>query len=140
MFVAKNKTTENDSSVTDYLNKIADANKRADCTELVKSMSRQLEMKPKMWGTGIVGFGSYHYKYESGHEGDAPLTGLAARANAITLYIANFPGKEALLKKLGKVKTSKVCVYIKKLEDVNKDVLNEIISKSFEYMKQKYLN
>lgn len=92
-----------------------------------------------MWGTGIVGFGSYHYKYESGREGDAPLAGLASRANAITLYLGgDYDEKEDLLQKLGKYKMSKGCIYIQKLQDINQDVLGKMIIHSIEHYKKKY--
>jgi len=92
-----------------------------------------------MWGTGIVGFGKYHYKYESGREGDAPLAGFAARANTISLYLAGDPKlKEELLKKFGKHKTGKGCIYIQKLEDVDTKVLGKLVNSSVEYYKRKY--
>ena len=92
-----------------------------------------------MWGPAIIGFGSYHYKYESGHEGDAPLAGLSSRANAITLYLDSiFEDRDKLLDKLGKFKTSKACIYVKKLDDIDTDVLAEMIVKSVEHVKQTY--
>ena len=90
-----------------------------------------------MWGPAIVGFGSYHYKYESGREGDAPLVGFSPRKDALTLYLSSdFPERETLLTQLGKHKTGKGCVYIKKLSDVNLDVLQALISHAFQYMQQ----
>ena len=86
--MAANKTTENSNSVTAYIHAIADEKKRKDCADLVNLFSRQTGLPPKMWGTAIVGFGSYHYKYESGREGDAPLTAFATRKNAIVLYLS----------------------------------------------------
>ena len=126
--MAKNKTTENENSVTAYINAIADEAKRKDTTAIVSLFEKEAKLSPKMWGTAIVGFGSYHYKYESGREGDAPLVGLSARANAITLYLGSFEEKETLLKQLGKHKVGKGCGYIKKLDDVDKNVLAKMIT------------
>ena len=91
-----------------------------------------------MWGSSIIGFGSYHYKYESGHEGDMCLTGFSPRKSAIVLYILNFDGKEKLLEKLGKHKPSKGCVYIKKLSDIDTAVLKKMIEGSVKYLNKKY--
>src|SRR5690349_11253890 len=101
--MAKNKTVETSNSVTAYLKVIPDEKRRKDCTTLVELFSKQTGLEPKMWGSSIVGFGTYHYKYESGREGDAPLTGLSSRANAIVLYLGSgFDQRDELLKKLGK--------------------------------------
>ncbi|MVM30072.1 DUF1801 domain-containing protein [Spirosoma sp. HMF4905] len=137
--MAKNKTTENESSVLDYLTTIPDEKKRKDCSEIIEFIQTQTGFVPKMWGTGIVGFGSYHYKYESGREGDAPLVGLAARANAITLYIAfESEQKQALLQNFGKHKTGKGCIYIQKLEDIDTEVLNKLVTNAIDYRKRQY--
>jgi hypothetical protein len=137
--MAKNKTTETAESVTDFIKKVPDETKRDDSFEIIKLISKQTGLKPKMWGAAIVGFGSYHYKYDSGHEGDAPLIGFSPRASAIVLYMASdFKKKEELLKKFGKHKTGKGCIYIKKLEDINTDVLKEMITNSVDYIKSKY--
>src|ERR1043166_2007161 len=121
--MAKNKTTETSVNVREFVNSFADTEqKRKDSFELIKLMQELTGFKPKMWGPTIIGFGSYHYVYESGHEGDAPLVGFSPRKTEFALYIANFDGKEELLKKFGKHKTAKACVYIKKLEDINVDV------------------
>ncbi|MGM9512101.1 DUF1801 domain-containing protein [Larkinella sp. GY13] len=137
--MAKNKTTETEHSVSAYLNAIANEKRRSDCTELVALFTAQTGLEPKMWGAGIVGFGSYHYKYESGHEGDAPLIGLASRANAITLYMASdFDEKELLLQQFGKHKTGKGCIYIQKLEDIDTGVLGQMVQNSVEYLKDRY--
>ena len=124
--MAKNKTTENENSITEYINAINDEVKRKDTSALVSLLQEQTGLPPKMWGAAIVGFGSYHDKYESGREGDAPLIGLSARANAITLYLGSFEQKEELLKQLGKYKEGKGCVYIKKLADINTEVLGKM--------------
>ena len=137
--MAKNKTTETENSVKDYLDNISDEKRRQDCSEIIEIFKNQTGLQPKMWGAGIVGFGSYHYKYESGHEGDAPLTGFASRSNAITLYLATeFDKKEELLQKFGKHKTGKGCIYLKKLEDINVPVLKEMITISVQNMREKY--
>ena len=92
-----------------------------------------------MWGTSIVGFGIYHYKYESGREGNAPLAGIASRANAITLYLAsNFDKREELLSKFGKHKTGKGCIYIQKLEDIDTGILTKMVKNSIEHRKKQY--
>ena len=137
--MAKNKTKETEVSVTDFINKVADETKREDSFKIIKLISKETGFKPKMWGPSIVGFGSYHYKYDSGHEGEAPLVGFSPRAAAISLYMACDPQKrEGLLKKFGKHKTGKGCIYIKKLADVDTDVLKEMAVSSVSYMKKKY--
>lgn len=137
--MAKNKTTETKVSVTGFLNKVADETKRRDAFRIVEIMQAQTGSEPKMWGPSIVGFGSYHYKYESGHEGDAPLAGFSPRKDALVVYIsASFDQREELLKKLGKHKIGKVCLYIKKLDDVDIDVLKKIILLSFKDVKKQY--
>lgn len=137
--MAKNKTTETASSVTDFINKVADETKRKDCFRIVEIIEKQTGLKAKMWGPAIVGFGSYHYKYTSGHEGDAPLAGFSPRTTAIVLYLASsFQQKEDLLKKFGKHKTGKGCIYIKKLEDVNIEVLKEMVVNSVEHTRKQY--
>ena len=137
--MAKNKTTETAENVTDFINKVKDETKRDDSFEIIKLITRATGLKPKMWGPSIVGFGSYHYKYDSGHEGEAPLVGFSPRAAAISLYMACDPQKrESLLKKFGKHKTGKGCIYIKKLADIDTDVLKEMAVSSVSYMKKKY--
>lgn len=136
--MAQNKTVETEASVTAYLDTIADGRKRKDCADIIKLFSKATGLKPKMWGPGIVGFGSYHYKYDSGREGDAPLAGLAARVNAITLYLSGkFEKRDELLQKFGKHKTSTACIYIQKLEDVDQEVLREMVVRSVEHVRRK---
>jgi len=135
--MAKNKTTETKNSVTEYLNKISDEKKRKDSAEIIKVFKKVSGLEPKMWGPGIVGFGSYHYKYDSGHEGDAPLVALASRASAITLYLpANFDKREELLLKFGKHKTGKGCIYVQKLEDIDTGILSKMVKNAIEYKKK----
>lgn len=138
--MAKNKTTETESSVVDCINAfVEDESKRNDAFELIKIIQEVTLFEPKMWGPSIIGFGSYHYKYASGHEGDAPLVGFSPRKSAISLYIYIVPeNRDELLSKLGKHKPSKGCIYIKKLADIDIEVLKNIISLSLEHLKKLY--
>ena len=130
--MAEMKTKQTEASVEDFLNLIEDNQKREDCFEIVKMMKQVTKKEPKMWGPGIIGFGSYHYKYESGREGDSPQIGFSPRKQNITLYILSGADHEnPLLQKLGKHSTGKVCLYIKRLADVDKKVLLELIKESF---------
>lgn len=135
----KNKTTENDLSVSDFLNTVADENKKTDCFNLSELITETTGFKAKMWGNAIVGFGSYHYKYESGREGDAPLAGFSPRKDAIVLYLSpQFKYREELLAKFGKHKTAKACVYVKKMSDINTEVLKEMIRNSISHISTLY--
>ena len=137
--MAKNKTTETENSVTDYLAAIPNEKRRNDCYEIVEIMQKATGFEPKMWGAGIVGFGSCDYQYESGHSGDAPLAALASRSNAIALYLAtDFDKKDDLLQKFGKYKSGKACIYIQKIEDIDTGVLTEMVTSSVEYLTEKY--
>src|SRR5690606_27299053 len=110
-----------------------------DSIVIMKMMKKITKEEPKMWGPSIVGFGKYHYKYASGHEGDMCITGFSPRKNALTIYILpGFLKYDPLMKKLGKYKTGVSCLYIKKLEDINQKVLSELITESVKYMKKKY--
>jgi hypothetical protein len=136
--MAELKTKMNDASVADFLNKIPDEEKRRDCFEILKIMKQATRVEPKMWGASIVGFGSYHYKYASGREADWMLTGFSPRKQNITLYIMSGFGRyRELLKKLGKNSTGASCLYIKKLQDVDKRVLKELVIESVKVMKQR---
>ncbi len=138
--MAKNKTTETKNSVEEYLNNILDEARRKDCSEIIELIKQQTGLEPKMWGSAIVGFGSYHYKYQSGHEGDAPLVGFASRANAIVLYLASdFEQRTELLQKFGKHKTGKACIYIQKLEDIDTNILKKMVNNAFEHAKRQHL-
>lgn len=135
--MAKNKTTETDNSVQDFISGVAHEGKRKDAEAIVELFKKETGYEPKMWGPSIIGFGSYHYKYDSGHEGDAPLTGFSPRSTALTFYFSSaFPEREDLLAQLGKHKTSKGCVYIQKLADVDIKVLAKIIKASLKYSKK----
>lgn len=139
MAKAKLKTTVNNASVSAFLNAVEDDRKRKDSKKILKMMKEITGAKPKMWGTSIVGFGTYHYKYESGREGDMLKTGFSPRKSALTFYImSGFERKDELLAKLGKYKTGKACLYIKKLDDIDEAVLREMIKESWNYMSQKY--
>lgn len=138
--MATNKTTVTYASVEEFINSFADTEqKRADSFALIKLMSGITGHQPKMWGPSIVGFGSYHYKYDSGHEGDAPLLGFSPRKSAISLYV--FTGLDEhghLLEGLGKFTKGKACIYVKKLTDIDQDVLKGLMKKTIEYLRSKY--
>lgn len=133
------KTKINDASVEDFLNAVDHPVKRVDSFVLLEMMSEITGIAPKMWGESIVGFDTYHYVYASGREGDWPIVGFSPRKQNISLYIMpGFADFKPLLEKLGKHKTSKACLYINKLADVDLDILKKIIQKSVEYMRGKY--
>ncbi|MDY0986032.1 hypothetical protein BSF41_14760 [Flavobacterium sp. ACN2] len=137
--MAKNKTTETQNSVTDFINAVENEAKRNDAFELLKIIEETTGFEPKMWGPSIIGFGSYHYKYDSGHEGDAPLAGFSPRKTALTVYFYLPEEKrEELLSKLGKHTSSKACIYIKKLADVDIEILKKIILLSKQYTQKLY--
>jgi hypothetical protein len=126
--MAENKTKATEASVESYLAAIVDEARRTDCEALTKLMAKATRQQPTMWGTSIVGFGSYHYKYESGREGDSCLTGFSSRKGDISIYlVASFPGQQELLAKLGKHKMGKGCLYIRKLADVDLKVLEHLV-------------
>ncbi len=137
--MAELKTKPNQQSVKDFLNSIKDQQKRADCFAVLETMKSISKEQPVMWGSSIVGFGTYHYKYNSGREGDWMKIGFSPRKEAITLYImSGFSEYESLLKKLGKHKTGKACLYIKKLPDINLDILEELIRQSINSVTKRY--
>ncbi|GGD43205.1 hypothetical protein GCM10011514_03930 [Emticicia aquatilis] len=137
--MATNKTTETQASISDFINQINDETKRSDAFKLVDIFKKYTGFEAILWGPSIIGFGSYHYKYASGHEGDAPLAAFSPRASAISLYL-HVPAeqREELLQKLGKTKSGKGCIYVKKLSDINLDVLNELIDISVSSLKKLY--
>ena len=129
--MADNKTKPTQFGVSDFIAAIAEPARRADAETLLKLMQGVMREEPKMWGPSIIGFGSYHYKYESGREGDMPIVGFSPRKPATVLYgLRASTEAEALLERLGKHTTGKGCVYIKKLADVDQKVLAEMIRKS----------
>lgn len=133
--VAENKTQPADENVEAFLETIEDERKRADCRTLLGLMQEITGAAPAMWGTSIVGFGRYHYKYASGREGESFLAGFSPRKQNLALYImAGFDQYEGLLEKLGKHTTGKACLYVKKLADVDMDVLKELVARSVEHM------
>lgn len=137
--MAKNKTTETKASVEGFLKQIPNEARRKDGLELLEIMKSQIKSEPKMWGPTIVGFGSYHYKYETGHEGDAPLTGFSPRAASLSIYLSpEFEKKDELLAKLGKHKMAKSCLYINKLADVDIKILKQMIKASITAVRKQY--
>jgi len=137
--MAELKTKQTDQSVEKFLNTVTDKKRREDSFSVLEMMKQITKMEPKMWGPSIVGFGTYHYKYESGHEGDMCMIGFSPRKQSLTLYILpGFANYEELMKKLGKYKTGKACLYINKLEDVDIATLKKLIKEGFTYMARKY--
>jgi hypothetical protein len=139
MAKAKVKTVETKNSVTDFINLIPDETKKSDCFNLIEFMKEQSGFEPKLWGPSIVGFSSYHYKYESGREGEAPLVAFSPRKSEISLYLSSsFENREELLQKFGKHKSAKACIYVKRLEDINISILKKMISLSIKHIKRLY--
>ncbi len=132
--MAELKTKKTKASVTTFLNKITDEQRRKDCETVLKLMKQATGEEPKMWGSSIVGFGTYHYRYATGREGDWPIIGFSPRKTDLTLYIMPGFEDEPLMAKLGKYKTGKSCLYIKKLDDVEVPVLKKLIAASVEKM------
>ena len=137
--MVKNKTVETSSSVSAFIKKLPDAQRQKDALAIIEIMKAQSGFEPKMWGPAIIGFGSYHYKYESGREGEAPLVGFSPRKTEFALYLTSaFENREELLKRFGKHKTAKACIYIKKIEDIDTAVLKKMIANSIRFLKTKY--
>jgi hypothetical protein len=137
--MATTKTAKTDKDALSFIDAIQDERKRNDSRTLIKLMSDITGAAPYMYGPSIVGFGNYHYKYASGHEGDAPLAGFSPRKDAMTIYMATeFSGRDEMLAKLGKHKSSKSCLYIKKLDDINIAVLKKIIVASMKEVQKRY--
>ena len=129
--MATNKTKPTDCSVASFVNALAEPAKRLDAKALIGLMKRATGDAPKMWGPSIIGFGTYHYRYDSGREGDMVLVGFSPRKPALVLYgVTGAKGAKTLLAKLGKHTTGKGCLYIKKLADVDQEVLRELIFKA----------
>jgi len=126
----ENKTKATTVSVSAFLDSVADETRRADAKTLIKMMQSATGEKPKMWGPSIIGFGSVHYKYESGREGDMPLIAFSPRKPATVLYGLNIAGDPATLSRLGKCTTGKGCVYVKKLSDIDPKFLQTILDKA----------
>ena len=137
MYEAKTKPTK--ASVAAYLQAIEDEQRRKDCKDLAKLMQKVTGCKPAMWGSSIVGFDTYHYKYASGHEGDSCMLGFSSRKADITLYlISGFSGAEDLLAELGKHKTGVACLYIKRLSDVQLPVLEALLTRAYAEARRGY--
>ncbi len=137
---SKNKTTETNASVIDFINSFVDKEqKKEDSFRLIELMRDWSGFEPKMWGPTIIGFGSYHYKYASGHEGDAPLIGFSPRKAAFSLYVTG-PGidNKELLAELGKYKMGKACIYFKKLDDLNLIILEKLCIATIKYINENH--
>jgi hypothetical protein len=133
--MAELKTKQNDQSVTDFLKAVPDERRRDDSFIILDLMKEITGQEPKMWGDSIIGFGNYHYKYATGREGDWFVTGFSPRKQNLTLYImSGFDEYDELLKKLGKYKTGKACLYLNKLADVEISVIKELIQKSVAHL------
>jgi hypothetical protein len=137
--MAEPKTKNTEENPKDFISRITDERVRKDSLTLLKLIREVTGEKPAMWGSSIVGYGMYTYKYASGHGGDWPITGFSPRKQNLTVYVmTGRTGMAPLLKKLGKCKTAKSCLYIKKLEDVDLEVLKQIVRKSYEETCRKY--
>lgn len=135
----KLKTQPTDKSVVEFIESAEKTKKREDAYKLLDIFSETTGMEPKMWGESIVGFGAYHYKYKTGHEGDSLLVGFSPRKARISLYFpAGFDKRDDLLKNFGKHKTGKACVYVNKLDDIDTDVLKELIKESIRFLSEFY--
>ena len=133
------KTKRNNSSVKDFIDSVENDIRRKDSKEVLKIMKEVTSEKPVMWGSSIIGFGTYHYKYKSGQEGDWPIVGFSPRKQNLTIYImTGYDDLESLTKKLGPHKLGKSCLYIKNLDDVDISVLKKIIEKGYKEMKKIY--
>jgi hypothetical protein len=132
VLVSEPKTQKNQASVADFLAAVADPKRRADAEAVTALMTEVTGTEPTMWGSSIVGFGSYHYRYASGREGDWPAVGLSPRKQALTIYVsAGFDGYDDLLARLGPHSTGKSCLYIKRLSDVDEGALRELVKGGF---------
>lgn len=138
--MAENKTKPEKTSVAEFLNAVEDEQKRKDSFALLELFKSITQEEPVMWGPSIIGFGEYHYKYASGREGDFLITGFSPRKAALTLYLMGCMENEfaPLMEKLGKYKTGAGCLYIKKLADIDLEVLKQLIAESYSFMKEKY--
>lgn len=136
--MAKNKTIETEASVEDFIESFVEKDKKkADAYRLLKLMQEWSGFTPKMWGPSIIGFGSYHYKYASGHEGDAPILGFSPRKAAISLYVfVDTEENRRLLTELGKFKMGKACMYVNKLADIDLSVLEKICLGTIAYLEE----
>jgi hypothetical protein len=138
--MAELKTTKNAASVTEFLDGVADPKRRADAVTVCALIREVTGAEPVMWGSGIVGFGAYHYTYASGQSGDWPAVGLSPRKTALTLYLsAGFDGADELLARLGPHSIGKSCLYLKRLSEIDRDVLRELVGNAFTHLDGKTL-
>lgn len=136
---AKNKTTRTDGDIESFLHTVENPQRQKDALFIFNLLNKLLPDQPKMWGTSIIGYGNYHYKYESGREGDFFKAGFSPRKHSLTIYIMpGFKRYESLMSNLGKHTTGKSCLYIKKLDDIDIQVLEELIMASYAHMTTKY--
>ena len=137
--MAENKTKPTDASVEDYIASRANEQQRSDCQELMALLTKITRQPPKMWGPSIVGYGVYRYTYESGRTGEAPLAGFAIRGRELVVYLdAEGDRQQSLLSKLGKHKMGKVCLYFKRLADLDKSVLEQLVTNSVAEVRRRY--
>lgn len=138
--MAKNKTSYTNKNVNEFIDSfVDDQQKKEDSFQLIELLKEFSNEEPKMWGPSIIGFGKYHYKYASGHEGDAPVLGFSPRKNSLTLYVYSDTEKsKELLSDLGKFKKSKACIYVKRLEDIDVSVLKEICLETIAFISENY--
>ena len=137
--MAENKTKATSASVTEFIGSIDDKQMQADSRKVAAMMRRATGKRARMWGASMVGYGTYHYRYASGREGDFMITGFSPRKRALTIYIMpGFAPFDKLMARLGKYKTGKSCLYIKRLADVDENVLERLIGASVEYMRKTY--
>jgi len=137
--VYEQKTKETDQSVVEFINEVESPKKREDAYKLLDIFEETTGYEAKMWGPSIIGFGSYHYVYPTGHEGDAPLVGFSPRKAKISIYLATGDTeREALLSQLGKHTSGKACVYINKLDDIDVNILKQLIRQSITFLQNLY--
>lgn len=137
--MAETKTKPTSADVDAFLDTVEPAAKRSDARKICAMMARLSGEPPVLWGPSIIGFGSYHYRYASGHEGDAPRIGFSPRSTALVLYLSSgFPGYDALMARFGKHKASKACLYVKKLADIDETVLEELVRASIDDVRERY--
>jgi hypothetical protein len=137
--MSSNKTVETDASVENFINAVDNEQKRKDSWDMIALMKKITGSEPRMWGSSLIGFGQYHYKYESGREGDFFITGFSPRKTALTIYIMpGFEGYKEQMARLGPHKTGKSCLYVKNLDVVDREVLEEMIRDSVSVMRERY--
>ena len=138
--MSSNKTVENDETVEDFINAIDNEQKRKDSWEMIALMREITGAEPRMWGSSMVGFGQYHYKYASGREGDSFITGFSPRKTALTVYVMpGFGDYAGQMAKLGPHRTGKSCLYLRSLNAIDREVLEEIIQDSVNVMRKRYV-